>query len=269
MPGVDGRKTPDPIAIIALVNYQKFWASGLAGQMIDTFYSHLPYPPPLLYLDVLNLTGGNFSTGPPDGPLGGSEQTQLEGVVAIVDHLRSKGTDLATEGDRPYGDRPDGSPRAGYVWYHGRGFSNDDYRVISGGSGVNLAGHHVLGNPGAFNVSPIALTAAGLGAVRAHYEALLAGRPTTKKMPGLDTCAWPTAPARSWTNSTFPAPATRFAAIGPTWSTISIWPRFKRTFTSAIGPCAGNPTASARSTWRLTAWPIRTQLSRPYRFPTS
>ena len=187
MPGCDGRKTPDPIAIIALVNYQKFWASGLARQMIDTFYGHLPYPPPLLYLDVLNLTGGNFSTGPPDGPLGGSEQTQLEGVVAIVDHLRSKGTDLATEGDRPYGNRPDGSPRAGYVWYHGRGFSNDDYRVISGGSGVNLAGHHVLGNPGAFNVSPIALTPAGLDAVRAHYEALLAGRPTTKKMPGLET----------------------------------------------------------------------------------
>ena len=34
------------IAIIALVNYKKFWDSGLAGQMIDTFYGHLPYPPP-------------------------------------------------------------------------------------------------------------------------------------------------------------------------------------------------------------------------------
>ena len=68
-------------------------------------------------------------------------------MLAIVDYLHSKGTDLATEGDRPYGNRPDGTSRAGYVWYHGRGFSSDDYRVISGGSNVNLAGHHVLGKP--------------------------------------------------------------------------------------------------------------------------
>jgi Glycosyl hydrolase 101 beta sandwich domain len=184
---LEPRKDNESIAIIALVNYKKFWDSGLARQMIDTFYGHLPYPPPLLYLDVLTLTGGNFSTGPPDGPLGGSEQTQQEGVIAIVDYLRSKGTDLATEGDRPYGNRPDGAARAGYVWYHGRGFSNDDYRVISGGSHVNLPGHHVLGNPGAFNVSPIALTAPGLQTVRAHYDALLAGKPAVKKLPGLDT----------------------------------------------------------------------------------
>jgi hypothetical protein len=177
----------DNQAIIAPVNYKKFWDSGLARQMIDTFYSHLPYPPPILYLDVLNLTGGNFSTGAPDGPLGGSQQTQQEGVIAIVDYLRSKGSDLATEGDRPYGNRPDGAARAGYVWYHGRGFSADDYRVISGGSHVNLPGHHVLGNPGAFNVSPIASTAAGLQAVRAHYDAVLTGKPTPKKLPGLAT----------------------------------------------------------------------------------
>lgn len=184
---LEPRKDNASIAIIALVNYKKFWDSGLARQMIDTFYGHLPYPPPILYLDVLTLTGGNFSTGAPDGPLGGSEKTQQEGVIAIVDYLRSKGTDLATEGDRPYGNRPDGSPRAGYVWYHGRGFSNDDYRVISGGSRVNLAGHHVLGDPGAFNVSPIASTKAGLETVRAHYDALLAGEPGVKTVPGLAT----------------------------------------------------------------------------------
>ena len=159
--------------------------------------------------------------------------------MAIVDHLRSKGTDLATEGDRPYGNRPDGSPRAGYVWYHGRGFSNDDYRVISGGSGVNLAGHHVLGNPGAFNVSPIALTAAGLGDRPGPLRSFARRPADYEKNAGLGHLALGLPrQARSWTNSTFPAPATRFAAIGPTWSTISIWPRFKRTFTSAIGPCA-------------------------------
>ncbi|HTU24999.1 MAG TPA: glycoside hydrolase family 101 beta sandwich domain-containing protein [Pirellulales bacterium] len=183
----DGFKDHNPIRIIALVNYKKFWDSGMARGMIDEFYSHLPYPPALLYLDVLTLTGGNFATGPPDGSLGGSEQSQREGVISIVDYLHSKGTDLGTEGDRPYGNRPDGTPRAGYVWYHGRGFSADDYRVISGGSHVNLPGHHVFGDPGAFNVSPIALTSAGLEAVRAHYAALLAGQPSKKKMPGLDT----------------------------------------------------------------------------------
>ena len=90
------RKQPDPVQIFALVNYQRFWDSGLAKKMIDEFYRRLPFPPPLLYLDVLNATGGNFSTGAPDGPLGGSEKTQVDGHEAIADYLRSKGTDLGT-----------------------------------------------------------------------------------------------------------------------------------------------------------------------------
>ena len=53
----------NPVAVFALVNYKNFWDSGLAKKMIDEFYGHLPYAPPLLYVDVLTLGGGNFSTG--------------------------------------------------------------------------------------------------------------------------------------------------------------------------------------------------------------
>ena len=178
----------NPVQIFALVNYKNYWDSGLAKTMIDEFYGHLPYSPPVLYLDVLTLSGGNFSTGYPDGPLGGGKETQTQGIIDIADYLRGKGTDLGTEGNRKLlGDSPDGPARAGYVWYHGRGFSDDDYRVISGGNKTNLAAHHVFGNPGAFNVSPIASTEAGMKSVKAHYAALLAGKPGTKALPGLDT----------------------------------------------------------------------------------
>ena len=185
------QRIPDgdnPVEIFALVDYRRFWESGLAKSMIDAFYGRLPFAPPVLYLDVLNATGGNFSTGAPDGPLGGSEQTQVEGMQALADYLRAKGTDLGTEGDRRFlGKNADGSPRAGYVWLHGSGFSEDDYSVLSGGSGVRLVAHHVYGNPGAFNVSPVASTRAGLDRVRAHYAALLAGRPGTRPVADLKT----------------------------------------------------------------------------------
>jgi hypothetical protein len=178
----------NPINIFALVNYKNFWDSGLAKKMFDEFYGHLPYAPPFLYLDVLNLSGGNFSTGFPDGPLGGSEQTQAEGAIALVDYLREKGTDTGTEGDRPFlGKRPNGEQRAGYVWYHGLGYSNDDYSVISGGQKISMVGHHVNGNPGAFAVAPVAMTTEGLQTVRSHYEALLAGRPGVKTVAGIET----------------------------------------------------------------------------------
>ena len=180
---------PDPVQIFALVNYKRFWESGLAKQMIDDFYAKLPYAPPLLYLDVLNASGGNFSTGFPDGPLGGSEQTQIEGMQAIADYLHAKGTDLGTEGERRFlGTNAKGLPRAGYVWLHGSGFSEDDYSVMAGGASVRLAAQHVYGNPGAFNVSPVASTRAGLEKVRAHYAALLAGKPGLKRVAELQTC---------------------------------------------------------------------------------
>jgi len=179
----------DPVQIFALVNYKQFWDSGLAKEMIDGFYAKLPFAPPMLYLDVLNAGGGNFATGFPDGPLGGSEQTQIEGMQAIADYLRSKGTDQGTEGNRHFlGTNAQGSPRAGYVWLHGSGFSADDYSVITGGSTTRFASHHVYGNPGAFNVSPVASTAAGLEVVRTHYATLLAGKPGTKPVAGQETC---------------------------------------------------------------------------------
>jgi hypothetical protein len=186
----DNAGNPNPVQIFALVNYKQFWDSGLAKEMIDGFYAKLPIAPPMLYLDVLNAGGGNFSTGFPDGPLGGSQQTQIEGMQAIADYLRSKGTDLGTEGNRPFlGANAQGLPRAGYVWLHGSGFSADDYSVISGGGSplVSPLVEQTYGSAGAFNVSPVASTRAGLDKVRAHYAALLAGRPGTKAVPDLKT----------------------------------------------------------------------------------
>ncbi len=176
----------DPVPIFALVNYKNFWDSGLAKEMIDDFYRRLPFAPPMLYLDVLNAGGGNFSTGFPDGPLGGSQQTQVEGMQALADYLRSKGTDLGTEGNRPFlGANAQGLPRAGYVWLHGNGVSADDYSVISGGGSPLV--EQTYGSASAFNVSPIASTTAHLARVRAHYAALLVGRPGTKAVPDLKT----------------------------------------------------------------------------------
>lgn len=179
----------DPVNIIALVNYKKFWESGLAKEMIDTFYGHLPYPPPILYLDVLNLAGGNFSTGFPDGPLGGSEQTQLEGVQAIAEYLHQQGTDLATEGER---NREVGK-WATYVWLHsGAGYSTHDYRVIAGAAkGSRAIFQQVYGNTGCFVVSPIATTPGYAKKVQDHYARLLAGKPGIRPMPGLSTLHMP------------------------------------------------------------------------------
>lgn len=172
-----------PIEIIALVNYKKIWDSGVAKEMIDRFYSRLPYAPPILYLDVLTLNGSNFSTGFPDGPLGGSEGTQLEGVLAIANYLHEKGTDIGTEGDRP-----NVGERGSYGWLHCLpGYSADDYSLIMGASRY-LPLQHVAGNTGSFGLSPIASTAYGLNRVRAHYEKLLAGLPGSKPTAGVDTC---------------------------------------------------------------------------------
>jgi len=50
-----------------------------------------------------------------------------------------------------------------------------------------LVSQHVYGNPGAFNISPIAVTRAGLDKVRAHHGSLLAGKPGTKPVAGRKT----------------------------------------------------------------------------------
>ncbi|MDB6174549.1 MAG: hypothetical protein JWL59_3860 [Chthoniobacteraceae bacterium] len=174
----------NPINIFALVNYQNFWASGLARQMIDEFYGHLPYPPPVLYVDVLNPQGGNFSTGYPDGPLGGSESTQIEGILSLARYLKSKGTEVGTEGDRPFLNE-----LGTYGWLHcALGASEHDYRKILGAvGGARLVKQHVWGNTGCFVVSPIALTPGRIIKVRAHYAELLAGAPNSRKMPGVET----------------------------------------------------------------------------------
>ena len=177
-------KEENPITIFALVNYKKFWDSGLARQVIDDFYRHLPYAPTVLYVDVLTLDGGNFSTGFPTAPLGGSKETQLEGVLAIAKYLRSKGTEVGTEGDRPFlGEF------GTYGWLHCQpGCSTDDYSKIKGAAkGPKVVTQHVLGNTGCFVVTPIASTAGQIAKVRAHYGELLAGAPISRKMPGLDT----------------------------------------------------------------------------------
>jgi len=178
IPSADKEK--DPVSIFAIVNYKNYWDSGMAKDMIDKFYSHLPYAPPILYVDVLTPTGGNLNVGFPDGPLGGSKDTQVEGMLDIAAYLRSKGTDLATEGNKPLLGQ-----YATYVWLHGSGISTNDYSVISGGS-AQLPWQHVLGDTGAFDVAPVATTAEGLADLRTHYANLLAGKPDTKQMPGLE-----------------------------------------------------------------------------------
>ncbi|HEX3133724.1 MAG TPA: glycoside hydrolase family 101 beta sandwich domain-containing protein, partial [Planctomycetota bacterium] len=50
-----------------------------------------------------------------------------------------------------------------------------------------LPWQHVVGNMGAFNLSPIATSAGGLQIVRDHYAALAAGRPSGKRVAGTAT----------------------------------------------------------------------------------
>lgn len=177
-------KNDSSITIFALVNYNQFWKSGLAKDMIADFYGHLPYAPPVLYIDVLTAEGGNFSTGYPDGPLGGSKETQIEGMLKISEYLRSKGTEVGTEGDRTflkdYGT---------YAWLHSQpGYSSDDYSKIKGAAkGPRVPIQHVMGNTGCFVVSPVGSSQEQITKVRGHYSELLAGAPITRKMPGLDT----------------------------------------------------------------------------------
>lgn len=177
-------KEKDPISIFALVNYKNFWDSGLARQMIDEFYGHLPYPPPVLYLDVLNPGGGNFGTGYPDGPLRGSKETQIEGILAIAKYLRSKGTEVGTEGDRDFMQ-----DYGTYGWLHCQpGYSKDDYsKILGAAKDFKVFTQHVYGNTGGFFVSPIACTPGQIKKVKTHYKELLSGAAITRKMPGLET----------------------------------------------------------------------------------
>ncbi|MGI6495339.1 MAG: hypothetical protein ACOX5G_04500 [Kiritimatiellia bacterium] len=176
----------NPVEIVSLVNYGNFWDSGLAKEMLDEFFARMPYAPPVLYVDVLTLQGSNFETGYPDGPLGGSRDTQLQGVLHIAGYLRSRGTEIGTEGDRPelgdYGT---------YGWLHcdaGAGLSTPDYAKIKGAAkGARAVLQQVYGNTGAFAVSPVANSAGQIAKVRDHHATLLAGRPSRRPMPGIRT----------------------------------------------------------------------------------
>jgi len=141
-------KAGDPDDIFATVDYKRFWDSGLAREMLDEFFAHLPFPPPLLYVDVLSLTGNNCNVGYPDGELGGSAATQFEGREAILNYIRSKGSEPGGEGPGDW---------TAYNWNHG-GLSNNDYSRIQSGytqGCVAWRGEepmHVYGNQGAYSV---------------------------------------------------------------------------------------------------------------------
>jgi len=138
----------DASDIFAIVDYQRFWDSGLAREMLDAFFAHLPYAPPVLYVDVLSLTGNNCNVGYPDGQLGGSAATQAAGRKAILDHIRSKGTEPGGEGPGDW---------TAYNWNHG-GLSTNDYRRIQSGYSQGCCTWrgeepmHVYGNQGAYSL---------------------------------------------------------------------------------------------------------------------
>ncbi len=138
----------DASDMFATVNYKNFWDSGLAREMLDEFFGHLPYPPPMLYVDVLSLTGNNCCVGFPDGELGGSAATQEEGRRKILDYMRSKGTVPGGEGPGDWTD---------YNWNHGGLSANDYSRIQSGYCQGNstwrgIEPMHVYGNQGAYSV---------------------------------------------------------------------------------------------------------------------
>jgi hypothetical protein len=145
----------DPSEIIALVDYRRFWESGLAREQIDGLLDRLPYVPPLLFLDVLGPVGWCHHPGFPDGDLGGSRASQLAGVQAIVAYLRSRGCDVA--GESPDRLMEHAAPPIRYSWSHG-GLSSNDYRQIGAGFGMGACARrggkamHVYGNQGGYHL---------------------------------------------------------------------------------------------------------------------
>lgn len=133
--------------ILAIVNYKRLWDSGIAREMIDEFYAHLPYAPPVIKLDVFTPGGANLFVGYPDGVLGGALASQMEGRRLIANYLESKGSVVNAEGTQ---DMPSG-------WCHG-GMANNDYSRIETGFGQGGFAHrsarrmHVYGDGGGYHV---------------------------------------------------------------------------------------------------------------------
>lgn len=146
----------DASDIFALVNYQRFWDSGLAREQIDGLFGRLPYLPPLLYVDVLGPKGWCIHPGYPDGGLGGSRATQLAGIQAIVKYIRDCGSEVAGESPDRLTEHAD--PPIRYSWSHG-GLASNDYSLIGSGYGTGaMAGRRggkamqVYGNQGGYHL---------------------------------------------------------------------------------------------------------------------
>ncbi len=145
----------DPSHMFAMVNYQRYWESGLAREQIDGLFGRLPYLPPLLYVDVLGPLGWCIHPGYPDGDLGGSKASQLAGVQAIVKYIRDCGSDVAGESPDQLMEHTD--PPIRYSWGHG-GLSRNDYGQIGSGYGTGACarrggkGMHVYGNQGSYHL---------------------------------------------------------------------------------------------------------------------
>lgn len=149
----EGMDTSD---IFALVNYKCFWDSGLAKKQIDGLFSKLPFIPPLLYVDVLGPRGWCIHPGYPDGGLGGSLATQMEGIRNIVAYIKDCGCEVAGESPDRLWEHPS-PPMIRYSWSHG-GLSRNDYGQIGSGYGMGamekrgVKSMQVYGNQGGYHV---------------------------------------------------------------------------------------------------------------------
>ena len=167
------------IAIIALVNYKRFWDSGMARQMIDMFYRRLPYPPPVLYLDVLTLAGGNFHHRRPQRPVG-RQQGNPARRSPRDRRLPALKRNRAGDGrGSPLG--PSRRLAAGrYVWFHCRRLLQRRLRRDHGRVASRLAGASCVWQSRRIQCVADRVDPRRLANVRDHYDALLAGKPRQK-----------------------------------------------------------------------------------------
>lgn len=143
----------EPDRMFAMVDYKRMWDSGIAPEMIDAFYAKLPYSPPLLKVDVLGIRAWCIYPGYPDGELGGSAATQRYGQRKIVEHIRSHGSEVATEAPEIMFET-----ESTHCWSHG-GLAANDYSRIGSGYGMGCmqdvrggAGMHVYGNQSGYHL---------------------------------------------------------------------------------------------------------------------
>ena len=145
----------DASDIFAMVNYQRYWESGLAREQIDGLFKRLPYLPPLLYVDVLGPLGWCIHPGYPDGDLGGSKASQMAGHQAIIKYISDCDSEVA--GESPDRLMEHNHPPIRYSWGHG-GLSRNDYGQIGSGFGMGACARRggksmqVYGNQGSYHL---------------------------------------------------------------------------------------------------------------------